>query len=1012
MQIPHAFRLLRLISVTCLACFFQAELSAQTATFAYAQGTAASGFTQLAGIASDAAGNLYVADASSSSIMRIDAITGAQTTIGSGLKGPGAVAVDGPGNVYFTDASERLQVVPSGTSDQFILGGPLTPGTGIAIDTEGDLWVSLNTNPGLAFINFTSGQLVRYDSVKAGSGVAADATGDVFYGDSGNQLVTEINSVGISNTVASGWTPGGLAVDPTGNLFVADDTNGRIVEFPAGGAAMKVVLTGLDQPKGIAVDGQGRIYFFESGQNTIEELQTGSVNFGSVPFCPGATSTTPNCSRTLSLTFNVTSVNEIYPFSLSANSPAPADFFYQSSTTCGYIASGSTCNAVVTFLPKAVGLRRAATALGNMHNALLSEVHLMGMGVGPLVRYTGGAQTTVGTGLNLPAAVAVDGVGDVFIADTFNSRVVEEPAGGGAQTLVGVQVSLPGGIALDGDGSIYISEVSAGYLVYVPPPGFGSSFNLVTGLTAPAGVAVDGNGDFFVADSNGNAVLKLPVNGTALVPVGTGLNSPQAVAVDTAGNLFIADTGNNRVVEVPANGGAQVEVGSGLSAPDGLAIDAAGDVFVSDSNNNQIVEIPGNGGAQFIVATGLKKPVGLALDSSGNLYVADSGNNRVVKLSSAAPSTLHFATTLVGSKSSDSPRTVVVENVGNQQLSITNVAYPVDFPANLSLTAEGDLCTGETDLKPGVICDLSFDFEPHGPVKDPELFTLTDNNLNAPGSTQSISLSGTAILPQSIVFLLPHSAPFTPTSTKLASYAASTSGLPIVFKLVSGPAKLSGSTLTLTGTGSVVIEATQPGNGSYAAAATVTQTIKITKATPVITWFAPAPIVYGAKLGAAQLNAVASAAGKLVYKPALGTALAAGAQTLSVTFTPTNPAGYASVTATVKITVTKAVLTVAAKDLSVPQGDTLPKLPVTYVGFVNGDTASALAGSPVLTTSAKSTSPEGIYSITVKQGTLAAKNYSFILQDGELLIIPPATNFKGPAKPRPIGDPKSRSGAE
>ena len=91
-----------------------------------------------------------------------------------------------------------------------------------------------------------------------------------------------------------------------------------------------------------------------------------------------------------------------------------------------------------------------------------------------------------------------------------------------------------------------------------------------------------------------------------------------------------------------------------------------------------------------------------------------------------------------------------------------------------------------------------------------------------------------------------------------------------------------------------------------------------------------------------------------------------------------------------------AVLTVAANDLSVPQGNTLPKLTVTYVGFVKGDTASSLTGSPVLTTNAKSTSPEGIYTISVKQGTLAAKNYTFILQGGELLIIPPKTTFRGP----------------
>ena len=60
-----------------------------------------------------------------------------------------------------------------------------------------------------------------------------------------------------------------------------------------------------------------------------------------------------------------------------------------------------------------------------------------------------GAQTTVpASGLSRPFAVAVDGAGDVFIADTYNSRVVEVPAGGGPQTTVGSGLSAPVRLAL------------------------------------------------------------------------------------------------------------------------------------------------------------------------------------------------------------------------------------------------------------------------------------------------------------------------------------------------------------------------------------------------------------------------------------------------------------------------------------------------------------------------------------------------------------------------------------
>src|SRR5207253_2000810 len=92
--------------------------------------------------------------------------------------------------------------------------------------------------------------------------------------------------------------------------------------------------------------------------------------------------------------------------------------------------------------------------------------------------------------------------------------------------------------------------------------------------------------------------------------------------------------------------------------------------------------------------------------------------------------------------------------------------------------------------------------------------------------------------------------------------------------------------------------------------ATTTATMNVLKATPTITWPAPADVTYGTALSATQLNATASAPGTLAYTPALGTVLGAGSHALSVTFTPTNAANYAGATATVTITVLKASSTI------------------------------------------------------------------------------------------------------
>jgi sugar lactone lactonase YvrE len=125
------------------------------------------------------------------------------------------------------------------------------------------------------------------------------------------------------------------------------------------------------------------------------------------------------------------------------------------------------------------------------------------------------ADTVVSGGLSFPTGVAVDGSGDVFVADTGNNRVVvDRPNGSGGYTQSVVDSA---------------------------------------GLTGPSGLALDGSGDLFIVDSGHNRVVVDQPNGAAgytqSVVDSTGLSSPSGVAVDGSGDVFIADTSNNRVVE-------------------------------------------------------------------------------------------------------------------------------------------------------------------------------------------------------------------------------------------------------------------------------------------------------------------------------------------------------------------------------------------------------------------------------------------------------------------------------
>ena len=97
--------------------------------------------------------------------------------------------------------------------------------------------------------------------------------------------------------------------------------------------------------------------------------------------------------------------------------------------------------------------------------------------------------------------------------------------------------------------------------------------------------------------------------------------------------------------------------------------------------------------------------------------------------------------------------------------------------------------------------------------------------------------------------------------------------------------------------------------------ATATTPITVLKATSTITWTAPADLTYGTALNATQLNATANTPGTFVYTPVAGTVLNAGAaQTLSVTFTPTDTANYTGATKTTTITVLKATSTITWHD--------------------------------------------------------------------------------------------------
>jgi hypothetical protein len=250
------------------------------------------------------------------------------------------------------------------------------------------------------------------------------------------------------------------------------------------------------------------------------------------------------------------------------------------------------------------------------------------------------------------------------------------------------------------------------------------------------------------------------------------------------------------------------------------------------------------------------------------------------------------------------------------------------------------------------------------------------------------NLAGDVVLiNQTITFSLPASATAGDAPLSLTATGGD-SGNPVTFAAV-GPCSIApgSSLLSFNGAGACFVTASQAGNASFAPAAPKTLIINVAPAAVSVIWSAPAPIVYGTPLGAAQLSATASAAGVLTFSPAAGTVLPAGTTTLTATFTPADPNARA-VSATVSLSVLRAPLTVKADDKARSYGGANPALTASIRGFVNGDSDAVLSGSADLATSAGLSSPAGAYPISIAAGTLSAANYSFSLAGGTLVVTP------------------------
>jgi sugar lactone lactonase YvrE len=801
--------------------------------------------------------------------------------------------------------------------------------------------------------------------------VYSPTTGSYFTTSSAAALSQVVNKVAPGVTV----TPSSSSITTAQSLSVTIVVNGGTgnpiptgsITLSGGGytsaaTSLSSGSTTINIPAGslaVGVDTLTASYAPDSGSTPIYITSTGSTPVTVTSF----TKTTPTVLVTPS-TSSITTAQALSVTISVSGTPVPAGVVtltgggYASAATT--LVGGSTLinipagslavgvdTLTVTYTPDSGSSSNYNGASG----ATSVTVSNSGTVGGAQLNFLPGSQSTRGSGFKTPSGVAVDGSGNIFVADSDNNAVKEILAAGSytAVKTLGSGFSIPKGVAVDASGNVFVADYANNAVKEILATGGFTTINtLGSGFNGPSGVAVDASGNVFVADYANNAVKEILATGgyTTIKTLGSGFSNPYGVAVDGSGNVFVADHGNNAIKEILAAGGyttvnSLVPTGFGYSGPSGVAVDKKGNLFFSDMGSGTSRVILAVGGYTVIdtLGSGFNVPEGVAVDGVGNVFVADTNNDQVVELNFANAPSLSFNTTAVGSTSTDSPRTVTLWNNGEGTLtfSIPSSGNNPTISTNFTLgSAGGTACpvTGSSatfagTLAAGTSCTLSISFVPSASGTISGSLTLTDNNLNVSNATQTIPLTGIATSGTTSTTTTLGSSQNPSTfgqSVTITATVAATSGTAtptgtVQFSVDGNPAglavTLNGGTATyvtsalVAGTHGVTAIYSPLAGSAFGTSSAIALSQVVNHATPNVNWATPAAINYGTALSAIQFNATATYNGSNVvgnfgYTPILGTVPGAGTQTLSVTFTPTDTTDYSSITKTVSLTVNQA----------------------------------------------------------------------------------------------------------
>ncbi len=257
--------------------------------------------------------------------------------------------------------------------------------------------------------------------------------------------------------------------------------------------------------------------------------------------------------------------------------------------------------------------------------------------------------------LSQPTGITVDPMGNVFIADTGNDRVVKCDREGrflaeaGGYGWGNGQFNRPTYLDTDNGLSLYVVDAqnkriqrldgNLNFVSVIQPEPEGDFL----GWGLPEGIAVTGSGEVYVTDTQEDCVVKLDgfleyeESFGGFGQTGAGLRDPEGICLDRDGEVYVADSQNDRVVVFDSFGNLLRNMGAGvLHQPTGVVVDGNGQVYVANTGDNSLVVFDSHGNvvteykASAPGMANLLRPTDVKLDRGGRLWVVDSGNNRVL----------------------------------------------------------------------------------------------------------------------------------------------------------------------------------------------------------------------------------------------------------------------------------------------------------------------------------------------------------------------------------------------